>query len=111
LTSLLTDWRPSGCGFIHKLTITDRYSRQSYITDISGENLTVKLYADDARIYSVIDHDGKIAELQKDLADLSHWCSKWQMKINVQKCSVLTLGHDCSNRLYPIENVSRCYYY
>jgi len=76
------------------------------ITDIFGENLTVKLYADDVKIYSVIDHDGRAAELQQGLADLFHWCTKWQMKINVQKCSVLTLGRACFNHLYSIDNES-----
>ena len=77
------------------------------ITDIFGDNLTVKLYADDVKMYSVIDHDGKAAELQQSLTDLSHWCSKWQMKINAQKCSVLTIGRSCnSSRLYYIDNMS-----
>ena len=31
------------------------------ITDIFGDNLTVKLYADVVKMYSVIDHDGKAA--------------------------------------------------
>jgi len=76
------------------------------ITDIFGKNLTVKLYADDVKIYSVVDHPGNAAKLQQGLEDLSDWCSKWQMKINVKKCSVLSVGRTCSNRLYSIDKVT-----
>ena len=64
------------------------------ITDIFGVNLTVKLYADDVKIYCVIDHDGMIAELQQGLVDLSYWCS------------VLTVDHARFNRMYSVDNVS-----
>jgi len=76
-----------------------------YIVDIFCENLTVKLYADDVKIHSVIDNVGKTLELQQGLTTLSDWCSKWQMKINVQKCSVLTIGRACSSHLFFTDNV------
>ena len=46
-----------------------------------------------------------IAELQQGLVDLSYWCSKWQMRISVQKCSVLTVCHARFNRMYSVDNV------
>ena len=57
----------------------------SDITDILAKTWQLKKFNFiDVKIYSVIDHDGKTALLQQGLVDHSHWCLKWQMKINVK---------------------------
>ena len=52
----------------------------------------MKLYADDVKIYSVINDANSGDALQSALDNLCDWCVKWQMTINVNKCFVLTLG-------------------
>jgi len=58
-----------------------------HIVDIFCENLTVKLYADDVKIHSVIDNVGKTVELQQGLATLANenQCSE-MLCIDIWSC-------------------------
>ena len=61
------------------------------MTEIFDDTVTCKLFADDVKIYSMI--DGTIASpLTKAIDSLSAWSKKWQMQINISKCKVLHLG-------------------
>jgi len=51
--------------------------------DILGPDLTVKLYADDIKLYSLIDTVGSTDALQRGPSKLCDWCTLWQMTINV----------------------------
>lgn len=62
------------------------------IVDIFGKDLTAKLYADDVKMYTVIDDIRCIASLQSDLDRLGRWADEWQLSIAVNKCSVLHIG-------------------
>ena len=33
-------------------------------------------------------------ELQEDINKLVEWANKWQMSFNVDKCSVMNIGHN-----------------
>ena len=61
------------------------------MTEIFDDTVTCKLFADDVKIYSMI--DGTLASpLTKAIDFLSAWSKKWQMQINISKCNVLHLG-------------------
>ena len=45
------------------------------------------LYADDLKIYSALDHELSVSQLQEDLNRLCVWCEKNKMIINIDKCS------------------------
>jgi ribonuclease P/MRP protein subunit RPP40 len=62
------------------------------IVDIFGDGLTVKLFADDVKIYLVLDEICNHGKLQRGLENLRVWADIWQQKISVPKCSVLHLG-------------------
>jgi len=43
-------------------------------------------FADDTKVYRVVDNWFDGVQLQSDLDSLGDWAVKWQMKFNVEKC-------------------------
>lgn len=66
-----------------------------YINDISEFlSSTVKLYADDTKIYrEIIDPIKDSQLLQDDLNNLSAWARKWQLRFNADKCESMRITH------------------
>ena len=66
-----------------------------YKNDISANiTSTVKIYADDTKIYRTINEaDKNIPALQLDLNKLSDWANKWQLRFNPAKCEVMRVTH------------------
>ena len=66
-----------------------------YINDISTDlTSTVKIYADDTKIYRTISSpDVDIPALQCDLDQLGIWANKWQMHFNPDKWEVMRITH------------------
>ena len=66
-----------------------------YINDITEcVSSTVKLYADDTKIYRELADpiiDSQL--LQADLANLSEWACKWQLRFNADKCESMRITH------------------
>ena len=67
------------------------YSFNLYVNDISsGISSTVKLYADDIKVYreiSDIARDTSI--LQSDLFHLRNWSEVWKLNFNAKKCEIM----------------------
>jgi ribonucleases P/MRP protein subunit RPP40 len=76
------------------------------ICDIFGDFLSVKLFADDVKVYVEIDGPGKTEELQKGLDRLHEWSIMWQLNLAVNKCFVLHIGYRNSNCSYKVGAVS-----
>ena len=74
-----------------------------YINDISTDlKSTVKIYADDTKIYRKISSpDVDIPSLQCDLDRLGIWANKWQMHFNPDKCEVMRITHR-KDKIKPI---------
>jgi len=53
---------------------------------------TVKLFADDVKLYVKIVNRIDIRKLQLALSALCNWAAAWQLGISVDKCCVLTFG-------------------
>jgi hypothetical protein len=64
------------------------------LVDVFGHNLTVKLFADDVKIYVSISDIDSVNLLQDSLAALTKWASDWQLKISIGKCVALHLGRN-----------------
>ena len=64
-----------------------------YINDIA-ENIQCKLgvFADDTKIYSIINNMCNTMELQCDLDNMQEWCRTWLLKLNLEKCKVMHIG-------------------
>lgn len=65
-----------------------------YINDlhdiVSDLNITVKLFADDAKIYSVLDA-GLSDDLCTACSRITQWAENWQMRLALNKCNVLRI--------------------
>jgi len=61
------------------------------ITDCVVDNVAVELFADDAKIYTVIDDVISSNQLQLSLDSVAAWADHWQLKLSPLKCSVMRL--------------------
>jgi predicted nucleic acid-binding Zn ribbon protein len=61
------------------------------ITSASNDKVSIKLFADDVKLYSIIDIGSSTASLQQSIDYLVSWASNWQLNINISKCNVLSL--------------------
>ena len=74
--------------------------------------VTVKLFADDAKLYSVFGNTLKPDCLPSCLTAISDWSNHWQLKLSPTKCSVLHIAlakascADNNNYPYHIDSVS-----
>jgi hypothetical protein len=63
------------------------------VCDIITGSTHCKLYADDIKLYSTVDFNGKSSDLAVTLDSLCHWSNTWQLKVNISKCNVLRIGN------------------
>ena len=56
--------------------------------------VSCKLYADDIKLYSIVDFNGESNDLKIALDNLCCWAEIWQLKINIDKCNVLRIGNN-----------------
>ena len=61
------------------------------IPDIIKSN--IKMFADDTKLWRMIEKQGDSCDLQDDLKRLQEWNRKWQLKFNLDKCTVMHVGH------------------
>src|SRR6201995_2585804 len=52
------------------------------------------LFADDAKLYKHISSELDAVVLNDSCQKLFRWCENWLMKININKCKVLSVGHN-----------------
>lgn len=72
-----------------------------YINDIAScINVDFLLYADDLKIYNVISDFGSSYKLQDALENISQWCFRNRLALNVSKCMVLTYSRRKSDLLF-----------
>ena len=52
----------------------------------------VKLYADDTKIFAIVNNDTDSKEFQKQINSLYQWSTTWQLKFHPDKCHILKIG-------------------
>ena len=68
-----------------------------YINDISKNiHLQLCLFADGCLLYRVINTEQDTLQLQQDLDLLSNWAETWQLKFNINKCTILRFTRSTS---------------
>src|ERR1043165_8444630 len=50
------------------------------------------LFADNSKIYRCVNNDNEYITLLKSCQNVFDWSEKWFMKLNINKCKVLTLA-------------------
>lgn len=64
-----------------------------YINDLPAVvNSSIKLFADDCVLYREITNQHDNFMLQKDLDNISRWCSQWLMFLNPTKCKIMSVS-------------------
>ena len=75
-----------------------------YINDLASavSDVTIKLYADDAKFYSSFDRSDDVFALDKALIALQKWSITWQLPLAVSKCNVLHVGFTNPHLFYAL---------
>ena len=77
-----------------------------YINDMpSIINSSVKIFADDTKIYRKVTEEQDRLQLQSELDAVSDWSNKWQMPFNADKCTVLHIGNQNSEGEYTLDGL------
>lgn len=71
-----------------------------YVNDIQETCILgseLYLYADDSKLFRYISGENDSLVLQSDLNSLSDWFEKWLLKLNINKCKVVSFGRSVIN--------------
>ena len=69
-----------------------------YVNDITdGLQSTLEMFADDSKLYRIIQTPQDVNILQEDLNFISNWSRLWLLKFNTLKCTVIHLGRGNHN--------------
>ena len=73
-----------------------------YADDISNVvTSSIKMFADNSKIYRDINDGNDTLALQSDLDCLENWARGWQVKFNPQKCEVMRITHRRDKSKHP----------
>jgi len=73
----------------------------------ADSSVTIKMFADDTKLYTVIVHDSSVANLQSSLDRIHRWYNHWQLKLSPTKCTVMRLCKPSDNSLVYV-NYTLC---
>ena len=64
-----------------------------FINDLPDTiNCTLKFFADDTKLYKVINTNEDSKNLQENIYKACDWATKWQMTFNTKKCKIMHIG-------------------
>ena len=76
-----------------------------YINDLPNELQShVKIFADDTKVFHIIQSLQDHKHLQEDIIRLVEWANKWQLTFNIEKCKVLHYGKNNPCLKYVMSN-------
>ena len=74
----------------------------AYINDITaGVRSSMRLFADDSKVYKIIYNENHEKQLQCDLHTLQKLSENWQLRFHPAKCQVLRVTHARDHTSYP----------
>jgi hypothetical protein len=65
-----------------------------FVSDIGtcvSQAVTTKLFADDTKLYSILQDSNSCIDLQTTLDNISIWSDHWQLKLSPTKCTVMRI--------------------
>ncbi len=69
-----------------------------FVNDIQDScHLGSSLYADDSKLFRHIKISADTNKLQSDLDGLKEWFNKWQLKLNINKCKIVSYSRKSIN--------------
>jgi hypothetical protein len=101
-----SDWRdlPSG---VPQGSVLGPILFAIYVNDLPSavRNSSVRLYADDSKLYFSVNGVEDAAKFQEDLDRIHAWANEWQLTLALHKCSVLHCGFNNQRFDYTIADV------
>ena len=70
--------------------------------EVDGDIL---LFADDTKLYKIIDTDEDQLAMQEDINKLHRWSQAWLMTFNKEKCKTMHFGHNNGMQDYYVDGV------
>ena len=64
--------------------------------------ISCKLFADDAKIYTSIKTSTDKTSLQGDINHLSQWSDKWNLPFNEEKCKSMRIGKESTAHIHQM---------
>ena len=101
-----SDWSPDSSG-VPQGTILGPILFLIYVNDKPEDvKSTIKLFADDTKIYRELTNPNVITTLLSDLDSLDRWATDWQVEFNTKKCEVMRITHkkDKNKHSYYLSN-------
>lgn len=78
-----------------------------YVNDLTDSlESTASLFADDAKIYRVLETEDDAESLQRDMKRLEEWSTKWLLTFNISKCKTMHIGHNNQQADYKLNDTS-----
>jgi len=80
-----------------------------YVDDVAklfSTSVLCKLYADDVKLYCVIQTEQDASELQSSLDGLVAWSDQWQLSISSTKSAVLCIGQTDIDQCYAVKQAN-----
>ena len=72
-----------------------------FINDLPESILSgVKMYADDTKIFQLVNNEEQAKKLQEEIDKLYNWSQVWQLLFHPDKCHILHLGNKSINHEY-----------
>ena len=69
-----------------------------YANDVTdGLKSTLEMFADDSKLYRIIETPRDVEILQEDLNFISNWSKLWLLEFNTLKCTVIHFGRGNHN--------------
>jgi len=76
------------------------------ICNIITNDVEMKLFADDVKLYLEICNELCCSQIQCCLDNIFSWCNAWQLKLSPSKCAVLSIGYKGFDFCYKINNIA-----
>ena len=75
-----------------------------------GINCSLKIFADDTKVYSKIESNQDVCLLQESINKLTNWTDDWLLKFNNQKCCIMHIGKNNKKYTYYMRdgNITSC---
>jgi len=68
---------------------------------------SIRMFADDMKLWANIRTVEESLTLQMDLDSLSAWTNDWLLRFNPQKCKVMHIGHNIDTKYYMIDETGK----
>lgn len=104
----LSSWRPVVSG-VPQGSVLGPLLFLLYINDVADSfpgNVSIKLFADDIKVYMEIENNLDVAIFQQSINEVLKWATKWQLKLSYSKCCFMrvSLRRSATDACYTLNN-------